>query len=934
MANDPGESAPTPFSATDATVAEGSAGRRVEHLALPRGAHVGRYTVLGEVGRGAMGAVYAAYDPELDRRIALKVLHGEGGHEKAQRLIREARALASFNHPNVVTVHDVGVFQARGFIATEFIDGQTLRDWLDEDERSVGEILEVMRQAGRGLAAAHAAGIVHRDFKPHNVMVDRAGRVIVMDFGLARRKGEEMESSTGRHLLDSENTDGSTRNESTPPPVDLSPSRELGLTTTGAVMGTPAYMSLEQHRGRPASAASDQYSFCVTLFEALTGGRPFVGPRRMAVAFAIKEGRREPWPSSPAVPSRVRRAVERGLRATPEQRWPSMEALLEQLAPPRRGRFVGLAVGASVATVLSVGAFAWLGQPAPEDPCIEAGRAATGAWGDAQREEVAAAFIATKVPYAKATAERVTSALDEYATDWQQGRKQSCVVFEHAQLQSEVAYHARVRCYERALEELDALVEVLAGADAAMIRRATDAVAGLPDLGRCEDVDALLDAVPEPDDPRLAQRVSRARRMLVDVRAARLAGDDEAARASLDRVAAAVEDLGASFRPLRAEFELERGAVLADASDFAGAAAAHERAYMEARRSGHDPVALDAATSSIYLVGYRLADYPRGELWAELARAEADRVGPQTEHHARILGSSGILHGRQGRFEEARAHYLEAKALYESLGETSGSSYDAMYTNLGLVSINLGEGEQARAYLVEALERIQARYGERHPRTAKSLANLASASLLLGDIEAARAEATLAVERAVSAHGSEHASVGAAQELLARAALAAGDLEIAHEAIAAAARNAEQTLGEGHPATAERWAREAEIELLRGRPDAAVKPAERAYVSLKSRFGEADARTGEAGSVLAGVKLAGGDFERAAELAVRVYEALDAEAAANRVARARALLVLASLTELGRRVEGESRTAVELRRDAQALIARSGAMGAHLQQRR
>jgi len=211
---------------------------------LHPGSRVGRYQILGAVGRGGMGEVYAAYHPDLDRRIALKVVHGLGGRnrERRARLLREARAIARLSHPNVVTVHDAGTFGDRVFIAMELIDGQTIAEWLRAEPRGWQQVLDVFIAAGRGLAAAHAAGVVHRDFKPQNVMIAKTGVVRVMDFGLARFAQEEV---------------GEPRT-----PGDDQSTVDLGhVTRTGAFVGTPAYMSPEQFRREKLDARSDQFSF-------------------------------------------------------------------------------------------------------------------------------------------------------------------------------------------------------------------------------------------------------------------------------------------------------------------------------------------------------------------------------------------------------------------------------------------------------------------------------------------------------------------------------------------------------------------------------------------------------------------------------------------------------------------------------------------------
>jgi eukaryotic-like serine/threonine-protein kinase len=263
----------------------------------PRGRVVGRYVILSLLGVGGMGAVYAAYDPELDRKVALKLLRPDSLSIDSARMLREARALARLAHPNVVAVHDVGTLGAEVFIAMEHVDGLTVHRWLRQRDRSRREVLDVFLAAGRGLAAAHRAGLVHRDFKPDNMMVALDGRVRVLDFGLARAQASAGAESTLREALIGD--------------VDVGEAR---LTREGALLGTPTYMAPEQWRGAVADARSDQFSFCVALWEALLGERPFRGTTMQALMTSVTNGAIEAAPAgSRRVSSELRRARERGL---------------------------------------------------------------------------------------------------------------------------------------------------------------------------------------------------------------------------------------------------------------------------------------------------------------------------------------------------------------------------------------------------------------------------------------------------------------------------------------------------------------------------------------------------------------------------------------------------------------------------------------------
>jgi predicted Ser/Thr protein kinase len=309
---------------------------------------VGRYRVRRRIDGGAMGTVYIAEDARLDRAVAIKLLHedlyGERPEVGRQRLRREARALGRISHPNVVGIYDVGLFEDRVFIAMELVRGQTLAHWLEEKRRTWSEILAAFVQAGRGLQAAHEVGVVHREFKPSNVVVGDDGRVRVLDFGLAR-------SSRSSRATDS----GFVGNER-PVEGDLS-------TQGGALAGTPHFMAPEQLQGDRANPASDQYAFCVAVFEALFEAPPFDPEAMLGSKLAA---------SHVGLPARSRRlpaqifgALRRGLSPDPGARFPTMAALLWALeVRPGRTRAVVFA-GVLGAGVVGAWGFAGSGATSP-----------------------------------------------------------------------------------------------------------------------------------------------------------------------------------------------------------------------------------------------------------------------------------------------------------------------------------------------------------------------------------------------------------------------------------------------------------------------------------------------------------------------------------------------------------------------------------------
>ncbi len=315
---------PTVQTRTPASVDERAARGRA--ATKPVGARLGRYTVVKLLGAGGVGAVYEADDPELGRHVAIKVLH-EDRQADTEALRREAQALAKLVHQNVIMVYDVGVADDEVFLVMQLVESVTIDEWLAKHRAGRDEIIAKFRQAGEGLVAAHAAGLVHCDFKPTNVLVDSRGVVRVSDFGLARMA-----------RLSSLPVDG--------------PATATGTTT---VAGTPAYMAPEQFAGK-ATAASDQFAFCVALWECLAGERPFENSTASTLDPASR-GPRRPLRRGGRMPRYVMRALERGMAENPKDRFPSMAQLLDALEP--RTPWVWIAAAAATAGLLVGGAVAY-----------------------------------------------------------------------------------------------------------------------------------------------------------------------------------------------------------------------------------------------------------------------------------------------------------------------------------------------------------------------------------------------------------------------------------------------------------------------------------------------------------------------------------------------------------------------------------------------
>jgi hypothetical protein len=582
---------------------------------------LGRYVVLDRIGSGGMGVVYSAFDPQLDRKIALKVLRAgrsTATDSRRARLLREAQALARLTHPNVVAIYDAGAFEhgahegadaldAQIFIAMEYVEGRTLTQWLTEPH-SLVDVVETMIQAGRGLAAAHAAGLVHRDFKPDNVMVsadpqwgDPRGRVRVMDFGLARADHEADVQPITR----------------TDPRASSSVERQL--TTEGALVGTPAYMAPEQHLGLPTDARSDQFAFCVALWEAVFGRRPFTAASLPALAFAVTQGHRDPPAPSARVPRWLRRACERGLAPDPAHRFASMQELLDALQRGlrrRRARTAVLVGAASLAGVLGVWGWQLHDDVARARECTRAADAIAAVWpgeDDTARASMRASFVDALAERGGPTAEKVEPWLDRWTAAWTQARESTCRAHQVSGAWDDARRARADECLAERRSELAALVTGLVHADAELARRAVGAAAGLASAAPCGDA-AVLARRPELPVDALAS-IGPVREALARATTLASAAKYDEALALAEQALADAESIG--WPPLRALGELRVGVLLERKGDFDRSEAALRRAYVEAGRAGALETTADAALNLVFVVGTKSSRHREALAWAQ-----------------------------------------------------------------------------------------------------------------------------------------------------------------------------------------------------------------------------------------------------------------------------------------------------------------------------
>jgi len=687
---------------------------------MTRGAMVGRYIVLDILGRGGMGIVYAAYDPDLDRKVALKlILPGrDDGRGARLRLQREAQAIAQLSHPNVVAVHDVGAVDDKVFIAMEFVDGKDLARWLVAEPRSTHQVLAIFEQAGTGLAAAHSAGLVHRDFKPENVLVGVDGRARVVDFGLVRRDESSM-SAEAIHGS-AELMEISQRHSRSAP--------DLQLTDAGSLVGTPAYMSPEQFSGLSGDPRADQFSFCVSLYEGLYGERPFDGENPADLSYAVTQGIiREP-PAKHEVSSRVRRVLLRGLAPEPDERFAGMEALLAALrkasAPRRRLWMIPVALGGIGAT-----AFALSDRTPTEDPCAAVGEPARVLWSPERQQSILEAFRETGRPYADATWDRVVPRLDGYVDQWAELRGTVCR--DHGSLEAaDRADDPRHRCLEERLSEISDILAVFEQASGRTVTGAVKMTNRMPTMDRCAQFDAV-DEYPVPSEPELREQVQQLRSEIRRWTLLRAGGHDEKTEREFAELLARVEATG--YLPLQAEVLKFRSSRAFAAGDMDEAVDLNNRSFELSLASRHDFFAFQSATGLVFIHGVQRREPAIAHRWARRAEALWQRFGGDFKSRVQLLNDEASVYSLEGNDDQARALYEEALALVREMDDRILLA--TLLNNIGAFHAEQRRLKLASTYLEEAATINDEMLGPTHPSVLRTQANLGIISVFDSDAE-------------------------------------------------------------------------------------------------------------------------------------------------------------------------------------------------------
>ncbi len=839
---------------------EGRALPEQDHGSLHEGASLGRYVLVRALGSGGMGEVWLARDPELGRSVAIKLLHADLRHRDADRraqarILREAQALAQLSHPNVVAVHDVGLWRGRVFMAMEFVRGQTLRTWLRAGTHAWRELVAVLLEAGRGLEAAHELGIIHRDFKPDNVMLDDKRRVRVLDFGLAfAEHGRRTGAVEAGSAVD---TTAPTRDALGTP-----------LTREGAVVGTPAYMPPEQLRGERTGPAADQFSFCVVLFEALHGTRPFHASSYEGLLEAIARGPMRPSGSAPAIPHRLRAAIERGLEARAEARFSSMAMLLAELEAvvrPRQGAralVAGVALASTAATAMW-----WFGA---QDRCGEADTQFAGAWSDALASEIGERVAASPLVYVAASSERVVADLQGYADGWRELDRHACLGDDGV---PEVLRRAQAGCIVARRRALAAVADALAHGEAASVAHAIELVASLPPLASCADATWLAAAVAPPDDPKARAAIEELGGPLARAAVLEHSGSYDEALALTDELATRAEEL--DHAPFSADVAYQRARLLSKRGELDDAEREFTKAFDLAMAAGADRLAGNVASQLVYLVGYQKRRHDEGLVWGRQAQALLQRVDAGPSHRAELVDNLGIVAAAKGQDREAMDAFREAITLWE---DGYGPDYPELATplaHLGIVQRRTGDLAGAEHSTRRALEIEIASLGASHPGVGATHALLGSVLQHAGKYDEARSEIELAIEIQTAALGPDHPDVSAAVVNLGNLERKVGDDAGARTAYLRALAIRERAFPPGHPDIALVHHNLATVLGLLGDPDGALRHIELALEQRRKALGDDHVDVASSRVSLADQLVERGRTREALveiELAIAIYE--------------------------------------------------------------
>ena len=689
---------------------------------LKPGDVVGRYIVRGVLGAGGMGVVLEAFDPMLARRVALKVMrHGPavpstnsqsdaaktvGGH----MLMREANGMAQISHPHVIPIFDVGWIDGRFFLAMELNVGLTMSGWLRLKPRAWPEVVRIMVQAASGLAAIHAVGLIHCDFKPANLLVDSAGHLRIADFGLAKRMDEvrrqEPRSDARPGVVSTDTAEGS---------------------RTHGHAGTLSYMAPEQHRGDPLDARCDQFAFFVTLYEALFRRMPYRASshEEMLALIASAPDRNDFFQGQFRLPKWLIDALRRGLASASDHRFDDMnqvgEVLVQGLrASQHRPFYLSALGGAALTLAATIGAVS----KAAHDPCDSIAINASAVWNDTVAQGLARHFLESSLPNAVSQWESVQSHFQERISHWSEVADQQC----HAPLALNLAGQ---RCLDGALVGIGSATRVLLASDEQMLIDPSNVLAAIPDPQDCVAANRhLASAPPWPDDPVQQESVAKLRDKIVHLRMLGRAGNLNGIDEMYPLLLAQAQQL--DYWPVWAELEFQAGLGFAQFLELEAADVHFKKARLLAQASDHNDILGWSLASEIYGYAFRNHDSENFAEQKALSRAIVQRLSDPPLLLAEWLNNVGIVEMNRGLMHTAEAKFRQSKDLAGNLrGHTYLSSAERL-NNIAITLQETGRIEESRSLLLLALKDLTNSDGTLRTRAGMLLLNLARTEIYRG----------------------------------------------------------------------------------------------------------------------------------------------------------------------------------------------------------
>jgi tetratricopeptide (TPR) repeat protein len=766
------------------------------------GSRVGPYVLLNKLGEGAMGLVYAGYDPRLDRRVAIKVVRprGDSAEDEARQdlLLQEAKAIARLSHPNVVTVYDVGIFEGRVYIAMELLEGTTLREESRSGRWDLRQVLRLCLAAGRGLAAAHAHAVVHGDFKPENVFVTRAGEVRVLDFGLATHVAT---SASTRRLVVPDNAA-----ELWGPP------------------GTPAYMAPELYRGK-RSVACDQFSFCVALYELLYGQYPYDFLEDERALLGEKSAHRVLAPPRTGVPRRFLSIIRRGLHPDPRERWASMDALLDALDQAmRRSHHYTAAVVIGGVVLVASGVWAAAHGPAqPELPSCDlvAGEIAR-VWNDARRAQLAQRHASSTILGAGARWREAEQLLGRHIASLAEAHVKSCGSGK-TRATADPAQAARVgTCLRRALAETDALLAGMETIDATGLSVLPDAIDGLWNPSWCSDPGSGL--VPGSHAGAAERQTATA---VVQARNQLALGRVQGAQKTLAKVGAGLGEPGHSL--LQAEAQYLQGRIDVSMHNRAGAEGSLRQAFFGAQARGAAVLGIRAALALATLVAVDLRRPQEGLEWARHAEALIARVATPAGLALELAGTRARIYAAAGNHKAALEALEQQLVLASARSGVAGKlAPRRILVTMAQLLADMGLHDRALVHVRRALVLFDETRGHDHPDYIRAALLAARIHGLAGEASAARNYATAAIRQAQTFYGESHPSVAEHHAAIAAILRPLGDVGTAESHLRSALDIWRRASAPPGPAQATALIEMASIERDRRRPGHAARYLEQA----------------------------------------------------------------------------------------------------------